>query len=468
MIPKTQLGLLVGALLALGCTGVASTTPETPAPVGVCGAQLAAHYRCSAGRGGDCSRESSEVAACRLAEVDAARSDAERFDRASLLFWDGGEIYGENDQREQAKAQLMSALPGVVADIERARGERRYERAISRVRFVEGVVRQSLGPFVLVEETPAWKSVPRERELLAEAVRFHLERFDAQARAGRPSSAAQHACRAATLGRELATQDAPAAAETSADIVRARQACEAAVNSPARRRRDVLLSGAPSGLMRNLAKAADGQAAAAVSTPRLRVFDVQVELSETEPQKTVCVEQRLDAYMVPGGSAQSRVERPCIAWQTKSRLAFSLELSWPADAQGDARSVVGSHQRAGEFNHDAPLGNPNEEAKSLADARARKMTAEQLLGTVQLDGAVFAAVDALGVIVALERGDADVLEEACSRLLEQEPADTDAAALLFPRLEPAFKACSKNTDELALYASPYSKGALGFVGYLRR
>ncbi len=465
MIPKTQLELLVGALLALGCTGVASTTPETPAPVGVCGAQLAAHSRCAADRGGDCTRESSEVAACRLAEVGAASSDAERFDRASLLFWDGGEIYGENDQREQAKAQLMSALPGVVADIDRARGERRYGSAISRVRFVEGVVRQSLGPFVLVEETAAWKSVPRERELLVEAVRFHVERFDAQARAGRPSSAAQHACRVATLGHEFATQDA--SQETSADIVRARQACEAAVNSPARRRRDVLLSGAPSGLMRNLAKAADGQAAVAASTPRLRVFDVQVELSETEPQKTVCVEQLLDAHMVPGGSAQSRVERPCIAWQTKSRLAFSLELSWPADAQGDARSVVGGHQRAGEFNHDVPLGNPNEEAKFFADARARKMSAEQLLGTVQLDAAVFAAVDALGVIVALERSDADVLEEACSRLLEQEPADQGAAALLFPSLEPAFKACSKNTDELALYASPYSKGALGFVGYLR-
>ena len=465
MILKTQLGLLVGALLALGCTGVASTTPETPAPVGVCGAQLAAHYRCSADRRGDCKRESSEVAACRLAEVDAASSDAERFDRASLLFWDGGEIYGDNDQRERAKAQLISALPGVVADIKRTRRERRYERAISRVRFVEGVVRQSLGPFVMVEETAAWKSVPRERELLAEAVRFHLERFDAQARAGRPSSAAQHACRAATLGQEFATQGAAAAA--SADIVRARQACEAAVNSPERRRRDVLLSGAPSGLMRNLAKAADGQATAAASTPRLRVFDVQVELSETEPKKSVCVEQLLDGYMVPGGLAQSRVERPCIAWQTKSRLAFSLELSWPADAAGAARSVVGSHQRAGEFNHDAPLGNPNEEAKSLADARARKMSAEQLLSTVQLDGSVFAAVDALGVIVALERRDADVLEEACSRLLEQEPADTDAAVRLFPGLEPAFRSCSKNNDELALYASPYAKGALGFVGYLR-
>jgi hypothetical protein len=465
MILKTQLGLLVGALLALGCTGVASTTPETPAPVGVCGAQLAAHSRCAADRGGDCTRESSEVAACWLAEVNAASSDAERFDRASLLFWDGGEVYGENDQREQAKAQLMRALPGVVADIERTRSERRYESAISRVRFVEGVVRQSLGPFVLVEETPAWKSVPRERELFAEAVRFHVERFDAQARAGRPSSSARHACRAATLGRELATQDTSVATETAADVVRARQACEAAFTSPARRRRDVLLSEAPSGLMRNLAKAADGQANA--GTPRLRVFDVQVELSETEPQKTVCVEQRLDAYMVPGGSAQSRVERPCIAWQTKSRLAFSLELSWPADAAGPARSVLGGQQRAGEFNHDMPLGNPNEEAKSLADARARKMTAEQLLSTVQLDGAVFAAVDALGVIVALERGDADVLEEACARLLEQEPADTDAAARLFPRLEPAFRICPNDADELALYASPYSKGTLGFVGYLR-
>ena len=468
MNPKTHLGLLAGAALALGCGGVESAPPDIPVSSAVCSVQRAAHYRCTAEGLGGCESESSEVAACRLAEVDAATSDTARFDEASLFYWDGGEIYGATDQRERAREVVLRALPTVVAEIDQARRDRRYGSAISRIRFVEGIVRLALGTSVFVEKSAEWKSIPREDELFAEAVRFHVDRFDAAAHAGRPSSSARHACRAATFGRGLVAQDASVSSDTKADIERVRQACEEAITSPTRRRRDLVLDDAQSGLMPALAMSANAQATPASRAPRLRVFDVKVALSQTEPKKTVCVEHVLDAYMVLGGSGKSRVERPCLTWQTKGSVAFSLELTWPAGPTGATRRVVGGHHQSREFNHDLPLGTPNEEPQQIAAALASKMTAEELLATVQLDSAVFAAVDALGVSVALAWGDPAVLEEACSRLLEQDPADTSAAARLFPAREPTAPVCSQDADEIALYASPYIKNSLGFVGYPRQ